>query len=371
MESLKVLLLEDNENDMEIIKLELLSSNKYELDFNWVISKEEYLDALEHYKPDIIFSDYNLPQFNGLEAIKIVHEKDPYIPIIIVTGTLTEEAAADCIKAGAWDYVVKERLSRLPVALENSVKLKSEKIRNRASEAELKLVRSKTDIQIKLLYDAVERAPSTIVITDENGDILFVNPEFERVTGYKKEEALGRNPRILQSGEHDHDFYKKMWITLLSRKEWRGELLNKKKNGDLYWEQASIAPIMDENNKINYFVAIKHDVTELIRAKERAEESDRLKSTFLATMSHELRTPLNAILNLSSLVTKETDMNEIVEINTKINESAHHLLDIVEAVLDISIIQAKEIKIHNENFYLEEIFSKLKEYLNIEQIRKT
>jgi PAS domain S-box-containing protein len=369
METFNVLLLEDSENDMELVKAELLSSLEYNFEFNWVISKNDFINAIKEFKPDIILSDYNLPQFNGLDAIKIAQDIDPYIPIIIVTGNLAEEKAADCIKTGAWDYVVKERLSRLPIAFENSLKLKSERLKNRSFEAELKLVKSKTDIQVKLLFDAIERAPSTVVITDVNGDILYVNPEFTRVTGYKKEEALGRNPRILQSGEHTQEFYKNMWISLLNRKEWRDKIHNKKKNGELYWEQASIAPIMDENNNINYFVAIKNDITELMNAKNKAEESNRLKSTFLATMSHELRTPLNAILGFSSLINDKTDIHEIIDMNKKINESAHHLLNIVESILDISIIQSREIKITKEDFYISEAMSKVKQYIEIEQMR--
>lgn len=275
MNSFKVLLLEDNANDMELIKAELLSSLNYDFEFKWVISKKDFIDALNSFNPDIILSDFNLPQFNGFEAIRISINKDPYTPIIIVTGTLSEESAADCIKEGAWDYVVKERLSRLPIAFENSLKLKSEKLKNRVSEAELKLIKSKTDLQIKLLYDAIDRAPSTVVITDEKGDILYVNPEFEKVTGYKKEEVVGKNPRLLQSGEHDNSFYKKMWAKLSTGEEWRGELRNKKKNGTLFWEKASIAPIIDDNNKINYFVAIKHDISEIKQYEEQLEKSEK------------------------------------------------------------------------------------------------
>jgi PAS domain S-box-containing protein len=274
MNNIKVLLLEDNENDMELIKAELLSSLEYKFEFNWVISKSDFTNAIKEFKPDIILSDYNLPQFNGLDAIKISQDIDPYIPIIIVTGTLVEEAAADCIKTGAWDYVVKERLTRLPIAFENSLKLKSERLKNRSANAEINLIKSKLDIQLKLLYDAIDIAPSSVVITDVNGDILYVNPEFEKVTGYKKDEVIGKNPRILQSGKHTKEFYENMWGRLTNHENWKGELLNKKKNGDLFWEKASIASITNEQGEISYYVSIKHDITELKDYEEKLKLSE-------------------------------------------------------------------------------------------------
>lgn len=369
MEKLKVLLLEDNQNDMELIKMELLSFFEYDFEFKWVILKNDFIEALKNFNPDIVLSDFNLPQFNGLNAFKISNEIDPYRPFIIITGALSEESAADCIKAGVWDYVVKERLVRLPIAFENALKLKTEKLKNRSSEEEIKLIRSKTDIQLKLLYDAIYRAPSSIVITDINANIIFVNPEFEKVTGYKREEVVGKNPRVLQSGKHDKDFYKNMWDILLSGKEWKGELLNKKKNNGFYWESASIAPIYDEDGIIKNFVAVKHDITELVKAKEIAEESNRLKSNFLATISHELRTPLNTILGFSSFINEKTPIDEILDMNNKITESSNHLLEIVESILDISIIEAKELKLNKEVCNISEIFTRIKHYLDIEQIR--
>lgn len=274
METLKVLILEDNENDMELLKAEVLSSLRYNSQFKWAVSKNEFLQHIKEFGPDIVLSDYNLPQFNGLEALILLKEIDPNIPFIIVTGTLSEEAAADSIKAGAWDYVVKERLHRLPSAMVNALKMRSGLLKMRKAELELKLIKEKTGIQIKLLYDAINHAPSSVVITDKNGTILYVNPKFEEVTGYKSEEAVGQNPRILKSGTHSEDFYKNLWTMILSGKEWKGELVNKKKNGLLFWEQVSISPIMDEDGEILHFVATKHDITEQKEYEERILQSE-------------------------------------------------------------------------------------------------
>lgn len=118
-ETIKVLLLEDSINDADLLKIELISHIDAELDFKLVNSREDFFSSLKDFVPDIVISDYNLPQFNGFEALAIAIEHDRNLPFIISTGSLTEELAADSIKLGAWDYVVKVRLHRLPVAFEN------------------------------------------------------------------------------------------------------------------------------------------------------------------------------------------------------------------------------------------------------------
>jgi len=275
MEILKILILEDNENDLELLKEEIRASLNYELRINWVISRDDFISALRDFRPDIILSDYNLPQFNGLDALKISKNFNLDIPFIIVTGTLSEEAAADSIKSGAWDYVVKERLHRLPRAIENSLDLKSVRLKARKAEAELNLMKGQADIQLKLLWDAIDKAPGSIMVTAPDGVIQFVNKKFEQISGYKSEEVIGKNPGVLKSGKQDADFYKVLWDTILSGKEWRGEMVNRNKEGDFYWEDVSISPVIDENGNIRYFVGIKQDITEKKAAVEALKKSEQ------------------------------------------------------------------------------------------------
>jgi two-component system, sensor histidine kinase and response regulator len=274
MEELKVLMLEDNENDVEIIQNEILSMTKYKYIFKWVSSKTDYENALDEFQPDIILSDYSLPQLTGFQALNIALEKKPLIPFIIVTGSLLEETAANSILRGAWDYVVKERLHRLSKAMENALKLRNEKEKLAKKEEELKIIKMQAGIQIKLLFDAINHAPSSVVITDDQSNILFVNPKFTEVTGYTSAEVIGNNTRIFKSGKHDAEFYKKLWETLLKGDEWKGELINKKKNGELFWERVSISPIKDENNQIVHFVAIKHDITDIKENEQKLQSSE-------------------------------------------------------------------------------------------------
>ncbi len=134
------------------------------------------------------------------------------------------------------------------------------------------------DIQIRKLLKAVEQSPATVVITDFNGTIEYVNRKFIELTGYSSEEAIGQNPQILQSGNTPVELYKELWGTITSGKEWQGTFQNKKKNGELYWESASIAPILNENGVITNYIAIKEDITERKRAENLINEfSTRLE----------------------------------------------------------------------------------------------
>lgn len=138
--------------------------------------------------------------------------------------------------------------------------------------------RAKT-LLLQKMQVAFEQSPSTIVITDVAGNIELANPKFEEITGYTIEEVLGKNPRILQSGLQSPQFYQQMWATLTEGKVWKGELCNKKKNGDLYWESATITPLFDGQGKICNYLAVKEDITEQRAAREViAQSKERYKS---------------------------------------------------------------------------------------------
>lgn len=128
--------------------------------------------------------------------------------------------------------------------------------------------RKKVEEEISKLSDALECCSANAVITDTEGNIEYVNPTFSKITGYSLEEVLGKNPRILKSDETAPEVYEDLWKTVKSGKEWQGEFCNKKKNGDLFWEQASISPIKDNNGKIKRFIAVKQDITERKKTEE-------------------------------------------------------------------------------------------------------
>ena len=127
--------------------------------------------------------------------------------------------------------------------------------------------------ELKKLSEAIEQSPVTVMITDKNGTIEYVNAVFSDVTGYSAKEAIGQNPRILKSGNHPRSFYKELWDTILSEKTWRGEILNRKKNDEEFWESTSISAIKNDEGEITHFVAVKQDITEQKRADQAILES--------------------------------------------------------------------------------------------------
>ncbi|HEX2869092.1 MAG TPA: PocR ligand-binding domain-containing protein [Ignavibacteriales bacterium] len=140
----------------------------------------------------------------------------------------------------------------------------------------------KAEEQLRKLSRAVEQAPSSIVITDKKGRIEYVNPKFTSLTGYTSEEVLGHNPSIMQSGRTDPEIYKNLWSTIKSGSQWQGTLLNRKKNGELFWESISISPVLDPDGDITHYTAVKEDTT---RQKKREEQLHKLNRT-LAALRH-------------------------------------------------------------------------------------
>jgi len=220
-----------------------------------------------------------------------------------------------------------------------------------SAQVAMVIERKKYENELRKLSEAVEQSPASIVITDINGDIEYVNKRFEDITGYTTQEAYHKNPRILQSGHTTKEEYKVLWDTILSGKTWHGEFLNKKKKGDLYWEDAFISPIKDEDGITIYYLAVKQDITEkkkieaeLIEAKEHAEESDRLKTAFLNNISHEIRTPFNGILGFLSIIQGgDLTVSERDNYIGIINKSAYRLMNTINDIVEISKIQAGQV----------------------------
>ena len=214
--------------------------------------------------------------------------------------------------------------------------------------------RKQAEDELKKLSVAITQSPAVVLITDPEGNIEYVNPAFSMMTGYSIEEVKGKNPSILQSGLMPQDVHKNLWETILSGNIWHGEMHNRKKNGNHYWTQAVVSPIRDEQGKITNFVAVNEDISEkkilwndLVEAKEKAEESDRLKSAFLANISHEIRTPMNGILGFSELL-KDANLSgeEQREYIDLIQQSGERMLNLINDLIDISRIDAKEIALH-------------------------
>jgi len=197
--------------------------------------------------------------------------------------------------------------------------------------------------EMQLLKQAIEHNPTTVMITNERGDIEYVNPSFTELTGYSSQEVIGRNPRFLRSGTHKSAFYENLWQTIQDGKVWQNVLCNRKKNGTLYWEKQFISSLKDQDGHILHYISVKYDITEQVRSEKLIRENIKMKDNFISTISHELRTPLFSILGFTSILRKEnlspehSRQSEFLEI---IHEEALRLSALIENVLSISCIDA-------------------------------
>jgi len=166
--------------------------------------------------------------------------------------------------------------------------------------------RKKAEEQLHKLSVAVEQSPASIVITNTRGEIEYVNPKFKDLTGYSAAEILGQNPRILKSGYTSADKYKTLWKTISEGRQWRGKFLNKKKNGELYWESASISPIVNEAGEISHYLAVKEDITE---REHREQELEAIAAISLALRAAPTRKEMLPIIidQLHSLLHSDSE----------------------------------------------------------------
>lgn len=226
--------------------------------------------------------------------------------------------------------------------------------------------------RLRKLSLAVEQSPNSIVITNTQSEIEYVNKAFTRVSGYSFDEVKGQNPRILQSGQTPPAVYQSLWATLKRGDTWQGEMINQRKNGEIFIEYEIFSPIRQADGTITHFLAIKEDITEkkhtareleqyrlhleqmvaertqqieqlnaqLAVKADGAEAANVAKSAFLANMSHEIRTPLNAITGMVHLLKREGLTEKQNDRLTKIDMAGQHLMSIINDILDLSKIEA-------------------------------
>ena len=225
---------------------------------------------------------------------------------------------------------------------------------------------SSAEKEVRRLRLALDQSPATVLVTGLDGTIEYVNAAFQALTGYTAEEAVGMNTRELKSGLHGKAFYQELWQTIRDGQVWRGKFNNRKKNGELFWEKATIAPVFDQRGRITCFVAVKEDVTELMRAeaalkaaKNAADAASLAKSAFLANMSHEIRTPLNAVLGFIHLLQGTSLTPQQLGYLAKAGVSAEHLHGIISDILDFSKIEAGRLDLEEIPFDPREILCNL------------
>lgn len=255
--------------------------------------------------------------------------------------------------------------------------------------------RKHAEKEARNLLRAVEQSPVSIVITDREGVIEYVNPRFSQLFGYTRAEAIGQTPRLLKSNDTPPAVYEDLWQTIRGGKEWRGRLKNRCKDGSEIWEDVSISPVFSDDGEITHYLGVKENVTERLRvenelaryrdtledqvrartedlmlAMQKATAADRAKSEFLTNMSHEIRTPLNAVIGFCELVLR-TDLNARQrDYLDKIDAASQHLLQLINNLLDLSKIAAGRVEIAVHEFDLPRLLDRIGSVMGYRAIEK-
>ncbi len=219
---LHALLVEDSEDDSLLLVDQLVRSG-FKVLWERVDSAADLEAALDFGRWDIVFSDYTMPRFRGDLALEITRRHDLDLPFIFVSGTIGEDTAVACMKAGAQDYVMKHSLSRLAPA-----------VRRELEDARVRRERHQAEQELRKLSLAVEQTAESVFITDLKGRIEYVNPAFEQLYGYSAGEALGQTPALVKSDRNNSAYFQRMWGILLSGEIFRDTVVNRRKDGNLF-----------------------------------------------------------------------------------------------------------------------------------------
>ncbi|WP_432985744.1 ATP-binding protein [Dactylosporangium sp. CA-233914] len=335
---MRILLLEDNADDAELLVLELRRAG-FASACRRVDGRDEFRAALKAAEgpPDVILADYSLPQFNALEALEMLRTAGYDIPVIVVSGALSEEACVDALRHGAVDYLLKDRLSRLASAIEHAL-----------SQRRLRAERHRAEMTFRAAFD---HAPVGMAVTDLTGRVLQVNQELTRMTGLGPSDFL---PAMIC--DDDRPVVQERLKRLVAGEADRvtRELRLCRADGSMLWGQYSASLIGGESGSVVHQIA---DVTDRRRAEEALQrqaeklartnsdlqELDRLKSEFVATVSHELRTPLTSIRGYTEILA-DSDSTALGPTERKIvgiiDRNGRRLLDLIEDLLTFSRIES-------------------------------
>ncbi len=304
MKPLHVLIVEDSASDAGLMVRHLEHAG-YNVRSARVEDSQSLLAALDQQPWDVILCDYSIPGFSGAEALRIVRDRSCPVPFIFVSGSMGEDVAVEAMRAGASDYVMKGNLKRLVPAIERELR-----------EALIRQQTHQTEDLLALRTSALEAAANAVAIVHRDGTIMWVNRAYTKLTGFKDNEVVGQNPRILKSGIQDKSFYKDLWDTVLAGKVWQGASINKRKDGTLYPEEQTITPVLDSNGEVTHFVDVKQDITERRQLEDQFRQVQKMEAIgqLAGGVAHDFNNLLSVMLMQTEMANLSADLPEDVRI---------------------------------------------------------
>ena len=382
---LRILHVEDDDHDRELVAA-VLQRDGLACDIVAVDSRERFEAALHEGRFDVILADDRLPTFDGQAALAIAIERAPDVPFIFVSGTLGEEVAIERLKEGATDYVLKQRLSRLPGSIARAIKESLTRADRARAETEIRRLNAELEERVDARTSELARAnealaqrerelliseqrlqaildhtPSLIYLKSLDGRFLLVNRQFERTFKLDRSEILGKTVhdlyprRLAQIYQANDDQALKSGVPVTTEVP----VLH---DGEVHVYSSTKFAVLDQNGLPFALCGVSSDITERKKADDdiktarlEAERANRAKSEFLSRMSHDLRTPLNAVLGFAQLLATDALSEEQSEAVQQISKGGQHLLDLINEVLDIARIEAGKLSLSPEPVGVREI----------------
>ena len=341
---LRVLLVGNREEDFFLIR-EILERTRKALP-----TELEHAHSLEEAKAMLQRQAYGLVLFEhgtgDAEAVHFVAEflhAGVSVPFILLTEDADEKTVAEIIDGGIWNCVTRSQLDGATLV---------RTIRNTLAMHSLQQEQQTTEESLRKLLRAVEQSADGVMVTNRQGIIEYVNPAFEALTGYKREEVCGQTPRILKSSEQGPEFYQEMWNTVLAGNVYRGILVNRKKNGELYYVEQTICPVRDPAGLITHFISNGRDLTERLRLEERLMQSQKMDAIghLAGGVAHDFNNLLTIITSYAELALDAVPRNS--PLDSKIQEilsAARRAAELTRQLLAFSRKQPQALRVADLN----------------------
>ena len=328
---LSVLIVEDELSTLE--QLNQVLSQKVETVYT-AMNGEEGFERYKLESPDLIISDMDMPVMNGIEFLKAIRCEDHDTAFILLTGFKNLDILVAAIENGITAFLPKPiQLNTLTSKLEGIAYTKA--LRNEVFHTQLLLEQ----------YKNIVDSSSIVSKADPKGVITFANDMFCQISGYSREELIGKSHSIVRDPQTPSSLFTELWNTIQAKKTWHGLLHNRAKDGSRYTVKTTIAPLLDHNGTIVEYIGLREDVSELQRAKEEALSAAKSKGEFLANMSHEIRTPMNGIVGFTALLSQsklDTNQKRYLDI---INSSTQTLMGVINNILDLSKLESGKVEL--------------------------
>ncbi len=341
---LQVLLVGKKEEDFYLIR-EILQRGR-----TMLAADLDHAHTLEDAKVMLQQKSYGLVLFEhetgDAEAVHFVAEflhAGVSIPFILLTETADENTVAEIIEGGTWNCVTKSQLDGATLI---------RTMRNTLAMHTLQQEQQTAEESLRKLSRAVEQSADTVIITDRHGIIEYVNPAFENLTGYQRDEMCGRTPRLLKSGEQGPEIYQEMWNTILAGNVFRGILVNRKKNGELYYVEESICPVRDSAGEITHFISNGRDLTERLRLEAQLLQSQKMDAigNLAGGVAHDFNNLLTIITSYAELALDAVEKDSSLE--TKVQEillAARRAAELTRQLLAFSRKQPQALRVADLN----------------------